>query len=145
MTDQVKTTSLQLVVLTPDKKVLDANITAMRVLLPDGWWGILPGHAPMISYIHSGIIHYTIEEKKRYIALYQGTIEVKKTPLEPTQVLILTAAAEEGEDLVSVQASLEQQAEKLAALAQEANREFNQLRLALERSIQEAEITGAGT
>jgi F-type H+-transporting ATPase subunit epsilon len=145
MTDQAKTTHMQLRVLTPDKKVFEGSISTMRVLLPDGWWGILPGHAPMISFIHSGIIHYTIEKKKRYIAVYQGTIEVKKVQLEPTQVLILTAAAEEGEDLKTTQANLEQQSVKLAALAQEANREFNQLRLALERSIQEADITGLGT
>jgi F-type H+-transporting ATPase subunit epsilon len=142
MSDQLKTASMQLTVRTPDKKVLEANISSMRVLLPDGWWGILPGHAPMLSYLHSGIIHYTIAKEKRYIALYQGTIEVKKVRVEPTQVLILTAAAEEGDDLTAVQANLEQQAAKLAALAQEANREFNQLRLALERSIQEADISG---
>ena len=144
MSDQRKTMPMQLIVRTPDKKVLGAKISSMRVLLPDGWWGILPGHAPMLSYLHSGIIHYAVENEKRYIALYQGTIEVKKVPGESTQVLILTAAAEEGDSLTTVEANLEQQAAKLAAQAREANREFNQLKLALERSIQEADITGIG-
>jgi len=144
MTDEINSAMMQLKVLTPDKNVLDSAINTMRVLLPDGWWGILPGHAPMISYIHSGIVHYTIHENKRFIALYRGTIEVKKTPFESTQVLILTAAAEEGNDLVAVQTSLDQQAAKLVASAKEADREFNQIRLALERSIQEADISGIG-
>lgn len=144
MSDQRKTMHMQLIVRTPDKKVLGAEISSMRVLLPDGWWGILPGHAPMLSYLRSGIIHYAIENEKRYIALYQGTIEVKKVPGESTQVIILTAAAEEGDSLTTVEANLEQQAAKLAALAREANREFNQLKLALERSIQEADIMGVG-
>lgn len=135
---------MQLEVITPDKKVLDIMTSAMRVLLPDGWWGILPGHTPMISFIDAGVLHYTIDETKRYVAVYQGTIEVQKSQGKPTRVLILTAAAEEGDQLDEVVARLEQQAEKLADLAKEANLEFNQLRLSLEKSLQAAEITKLG-
>jgi F-type H+-transporting ATPase subunit epsilon len=138
------TKAMQLEILTPDRTVLDKSVHAMRVLLPDGWWGILPGHTPMISYLHDGIVHYTIDETRRYVALYQGTIEVQIQPGGHTRVLILTSAAEEGDDLEKVQASLELQAEKLAELAREANREFNQLRLSLEKSLQQAEITETG-
>ena len=138
------TAILHLEVLTPDKKVLEASASSMRVLLPDGWWGILPGHAPMISFIHSGVVHYRMGDITRYIALYQGTIEVKQKPQDLTQVLILTAAAEEGADLAVVVANLEQQAAKLAKQAKEAEMEFNQIRLSLERSLQNAEITQSG-
>jgi F-type H+-transporting ATPase subunit epsilon len=135
---------MRLEVLTPDKKVLDTLISAMRVYLPDGWWGILPGHTPMISYIEAGVLHYTIDETKRYVAVYQGTIEVQKSQGKPTRVLILTAAAEEGDNQSEVVTRLEQQSAKLAELAKEANLEFNQLRLSLEKSLQEAEITKLG-
>ncbi len=137
--------TMALQVLTPDKSVLNTSADAMRVLLPDGWWGILPGHAPMISYIRSGIVHYTKDNIKRYIALYQGSVEVKQDPNERTKVLILTAAAEEGDDLLTVQKELEQQAIKLEKIAKEADLEFNQIRLSLEKSIQEAEISDRHT
>lgn len=132
---------MELLVLTPDKRVLETTANSLRVLLPDGWWGILPGHAPMISYLDSGIIHYRIDLDTRYIALYQGTIEVKQNLYAQTQILILTAAAEEGEDLTTVQANLAQQAQKLEALAKEADLEFKQIRLSLEKALQNAEIT----
>lgn len=138
------TATMALQVLTPDKFVLDTSINAMRVLLPDGWWGIMPGHAPMISYIESGIVHYTRGDSKRFIALYQGTIEVKPDPIERTKVLILTSAAEEGDDLEVVQNNLNQQAERLAKLAKEADLEFNQIRLSLEKALQEADISDIG-
>lgn len=138
------TAEMRLDVLTPDKKVLETSVNAMRVLLPDGWWGILPGHAPMISHIHSGIVFYSKEETTRYIALYQGTIEVKHDLRQLTQVLILTAAAEEGNDLPTVKSSLEQQATRLAKLAKEADLEFKQIRLSLEKSLQDADITNMG-
>jgi F-type H+-transporting ATPase subunit epsilon len=138
------TATMALQVLTPDKFVLDTSINAMRVLLPDGWWGIMPGHAPMISYIEAGIIHYTRDDSKRFIALYQGTIEVKPDPIERTKVLILTSAAEEGDDLEKVQSNLNEQAARLIKLAKEADLEFNQIRLSLEKALQEADISGIG-
>ena len=52
--------NMRLKVLTPDNEILNAETGSMRVLLPDGWWGILPGHAPMISFIHSGVIHLSL-------------------------------------------------------------------------------------
>lgn len=138
------TATMQLEVMTPDKKVLSATATSMRVLLPDGWWGILPGHAPMIAYLDEGVVHYSVDDKKRYIALYRGTIEVQQRMDQPTRVLILTSAAEEGADLEEVQQALDQQAHKLAEIAKQANLEFNQLRLSLEKSLQNADISDIG-
>lgn len=134
------TKSLQLEVMTPDRKVIDAEVDAMQVLLPDGWWGILPKHAPMISQIDSGFIRYRIDKAERFIALYQGTIEVQRRKKQPNRVLVLTAAAEEGDDLDVVQSELEKQSAQLAKQAKKADLEFTQLRLSLEKAIREAAV-----
>ena len=133
--------TLQLEVLTPDTNVVDTTAAAIRVLLPDGWWGILPGHAAMMAHIHSGMIYYQKAEKIRYIAIYQGTIEVQQKPHQQTHIRILTAAAEEGDDMETVQYALSQRAEKLAELAREADMEFNKIKFSLEKSLQGANIT----
>jgi F-type H+-transporting ATPase subunit epsilon len=133
--------TLQLEVLTPDKSVVSTTAQAMRVLLPDGWWGILPGHAAMMAHIQSGMIYYQRDDAIRYIAIYQGTIEVQQRLHEPTHVRILTAAAEEGADMEMVQLALSQQAAKLADLAREADMEFNQIKFSLEKSLRGANIT----
>lgn len=133
--------TLQLEVLTPDKSVVRTTAQAVRVLLPDGWWGILPGHAAMMAHIQSGMIYYQRDDAIRYIAIYQGTIEVQQRLHEPTHVRILTAAAEEGDDMETVQLALSQQAAKLADLAREADMEFNQIKFSLEKSLRGANIT----
>jgi F-type H+-transporting ATPase subunit epsilon len=133
--------SMQVQVFTPDKQVLKTETQSMNVLLPDGWWGILPGHAPMISYLESGVVHYKKEEQTRYIAIYQGTIEVISNLDEQTRVLILTSAAEEGPDLEKVKILLDQQASKLEELAKEADIEFKQMRIALEKSLQKINVS----
>ena len=133
--------TLKLEVLTPDKSVVNTTAEAMRVLLPDGWWGILPGHAAMMAHIRSGMVYYQKAGVIRYIAIYQGTIEVEQRLHQPTRVSILTAAAEEGGDMEAVQLALAQQASKLANLAREADLEFNQIKFSLEKSLQGANIT----
>jgi F-type H+-transporting ATPase subunit epsilon len=133
--------TMRLEVITPDQKVLDTSTQSIKVLLPDGWWGILAGHAPMISYLDSGVVHYRKEDQNRYIALYQGTIEVFSNPSEPTRVSILTSAAEEGSDLEQVQILLKQQAARLEELAKEADIEFKQIRIALEKSLQKINVS----
>ncbi len=135
------TATMTLEILTPDEKILESPVKSMRVLLSDGWWGILPGHAPMISYIKSGIVFYkTPEDADRFVALYQGTVEVQHIPQAESHVRILTSAAAAGDDLEKVEKELIEQAAKLEEAAREANLEFNQIKLSLEKSLQNSEI-----
>lgn len=138
------TPTLRLEVVTPDRTVVATEAESLRVQLPDGWWGILPGHAPFLAHVISGMLHYQRAGKTRYVALYQGTVEVQKRPGEQDRVLVLTAAAEEGGDRAVVQQALERQAADLARLAREANLEFTQTRAALQHALREATATQQG-
>jgi len=129
--------TMQLEILTPDEMILNADVEAIRVQLPDGWWGILPGHAPFLAHVVAGIMLYRRQGDTRYVALYQGTIEVQRHPAKPNRVLVLTAAAEEGEDLAVLEQALERQRARLNQIAQEAHIEFTRARMALERALRE--------
>ncbi len=137
--------TMQLEIVTPDKIVLTTDVEAIRVQLPDGWWGILPGHAPFLAHVVAGIMLYRRQGDTRYVALYQGTIEVQRYPAKPNHVLVLTAAAEEGESLAALEHALERQRARLAQIAQEAHIEFTRARMALERALREtAELAPLG-
>ena len=129
---------MQLEILTPDEVVLNTDVEAIRVQLADGWWGILPRHAPFLAHVVASILLYRRQGKTRYVALYQGTIEVQRRPAKPDRVLVLTAAAEEGEDLALLEQALEEQRTRLRKIAQEAHIEFTRARMALERALHEA-------
>jgi len=130
--------TMQLEVLTPVKVVLNTDAEAIRVQLADGWWGILPGHAPFLARVVAGIMLYRRQEHTRYVALYQGTLQVQQHPARADRVLVLTAAAEEGEDLATLAQALEDQRARLAKITQEAHIEFTRARMALERALHEA-------
>jgi len=137
--------TMHLEVLTPDEIVLKTDVEAIRVQLSDGWWGILPRHAPFLAHVVAGIMLYRRQSNTRYVALYQGTVEVQRRSQNPDRVLVLTAAAEEGEDLAAVERALEQQRARLKEIAQEAHIEFTRARMALERALREtAELAPLG-
>jgi F-type H+-transporting ATPase subunit epsilon len=137
--------TMHLDILTPDEIVLNTDVEAIRVQLSDGWWGILPGHAPFLAHIVAGIMLYRQQEDTHYVALYQGTIEVQRRPAKPDRVLVLTAAVEEGEDLAGLEDALERQRGRLNQTAQEAHIEFTRARMALERALREtAELAPLG-
>lgn len=131
------TKTMQLEILTPDEIILNTDVEAIRVQLSDGWWGILPGHAPFLAHIVAGIMLYRRQEDTRYVALYQGTIEVQRRSAESSRVLLLTAAAEEGADLAGLEHALKRQSDRLDQIVQEAHIEFTRARMALERALRE--------
>ena len=136
---------MQLEIITPDEIILNTEVEAIRVQLSDGWWGILPGHAPFLAHIVAGIMLYRRQAITRYVALYQGTIEMQRHPAEPGRVLVLTAAAEEGEDQAMLEHALERQRAHLDQMAREAHIEFTRARVALERALREtAELAPLG-
>lgn len=129
--------TMRLEILTPDEIILNTDVEAIRVQLSDGWWGILAGHAPFLAHVVAGIMLYRRQGDTRYVALYQGTIEVQRRSPKPDRVLVLTAAAEEGDDLAVLERALEQQRARLNQVAREAHIEFTRARMALERALRE--------
>jgi F-type H+-transporting ATPase subunit epsilon len=68
--------ALKLVVVTPEKKVVDT--TADQVELPGqlGYLGILPGHAPLISLLTTGVLSYRTGGAEKSLAISAGFVEV---------------------------------------------------------------------
>ena len=122
----------RLLVLTPDRIVLDAEITSLRFLQEDGWRGVLPGHTPYITKLVNGALMYRTPQNQspQYIALYGGTFEVK-----PNEIVILTATAEPGKDLQELAIKLLERQAEADALAFEAHIELTKMRTALVRAL----------
>ena len=83
---------MKLTVVTPEKTVLD-SIPVQEILIPGekGEMGILPGHAPLVSMLGSGVLKYNLSEEKEFkeIALSWGYVEV-----QPEKVIVLAESAE---------------------------------------------------
>jgi len=121
-----------LLVLTPNNIVLDTRVTSVRFQQPDGWQGVLPGHITYLTRLVNGVLLYRLpdDDTPHYLVLYGGTLEVKQD-----QIVILTAAAEPGDNLQELARHLLERQAEADALAFEAHIEFTKVRTALVRAL----------
>ncbi len=83
---------MKLTVVTPEKMILD-SVVIQELLVPGikGEMGILPGHAPLVSTLGSGLLKYRLSEEKEFgeIAVSWGYCEV-----QADKVVVLAESAE---------------------------------------------------
>jgi len=91
--------ALKLVVVTPEKKVVDAEVEQVELPGELGYLGILPGHAPLISLLKTGVLTYKGAGGEKSLALSMGFVEVANDAVsvladlaeEPSQIDVGTA------------------------------------------------------
>ena len=86
--------TFQLEIVTPDKLVVKDVAEEMQIPGKNGYLGILPGHAPLISELSVGEISYRNGGDTHYLCVAWGFAEVL-----PDKVTILAETAERGEDV----------------------------------------------
>jgi F-type H+-transporting ATPase subunit epsilon len=68
--------TFQLRVATPEKLVVDQQVTDAEVPGKDGYMGILAGHAPLLSALGAGTLTYTAGGTKSALEIDGGFVEV---------------------------------------------------------------------
>jgi F-type H+-transporting ATPase subunit epsilon len=81
--------TFQLEIVTPEKKVVDTTAEEVQIPGKNGYLGILPGHAPLITELAVGEITYRENSTERHLAVAWGFAEVL-----PDKVTILAETAE---------------------------------------------------
>jgi F-type H+-transporting ATPase subunit epsilon len=81
--------SLQLEIVTPEKKVVETRAEEVEISGKNGYLGILPGHAPLITELSVGEITYRENSREQRLAVAWGFAEVL-----PDKVTILAETAE---------------------------------------------------
>lgn len=100
--------SIELEVATPERELVHERVSDVQVPGRNGYLGILPGHAPLLSRLGAGALSYAVGSRRHYLAVQGGFLEVL-----PEHVRVLANLAERAEDI-----NLEQARTGLA-LAQE--------------------------
>jgi F-type H+-transporting ATPase subunit epsilon len=87
-------TKLQLEVVTPDRSLVREEVDEVQVPGAEGYFGALPGHAPLLATLKIGELWYRVGQEKHYLAIAGGFAEVL-----PDRVTILAQVAERAEDV----------------------------------------------
>jgi len=131
--------SFRLRIVTPYREVVTDEVGEAQVPGKEGYLGILPGHAPLISELKVGEITYRRGREATHLAVSGGFVEVL-----PDQVTILAETAERAEeiDVARAQAAKEE-AEKLLRGA-DPDTDINQASIALQRALIRLQVASKG-
>ena len=120
---------LKLEIVTPEKRVLDANVDSVTVPTATGEAGIFPNHVPLISALKPGILTYTANGRTDKLAVSGGFVEVNANTVS---VLADTASKAEEIDLVEAKVERDAAEKAFAAVATSSIEETEQAREQLE-------------
>lgn len=87
-------TKLLLEIVTPDQSLVSEKVDEVQLPGAEGYLGVLPGHAALLSTLHVGELWYRVGQEKRFLAIASGFGEVL-----PDSVVVLAQIAERGEDI----------------------------------------------
>jgi F-type H+-transporting ATPase subunit epsilon len=86
--------TIELQVVTPEHHVLSEDVDSVEMPGKDGYLGILPGHAPLLTEMGLGILTYRKGSETRSATVMGGYAEIL-----PNRVIVLADAAELAEKI----------------------------------------------
>jgi F-type H+-transporting ATPase subunit epsilon len=104
-------------IVTPYGLVVSSKVEEAYIPGSQGDFGVLPGHAPFLTSLRIGEVHYKQDKEVHFLAINRGFAEV--TPSKTT-ILVDTAEPAEGIDLERARAAKVRVEERLKSLSPKA-------------------------
>jgi F-type H+-transporting ATPase subunit epsilon len=132
-------THLTLQIVTPDRLVVREEVDEVEVPGANGYFGVLPGHTPMLAALTVGELWYRKGNERTYVAIAYGFAEVL-----PDSVTILAQLAERADqiDVARAEAALKRAQERLAGPREQVD--YERARTALQKALSRLEVSSRG-
>jgi F-type H+-transporting ATPase subunit epsilon len=127
-------TSIELQIVTPDKLLVREQVDEVEIPGSEGYFGVLPGHTPMLASLAVGEMWYRQGQEKTYLSLAFGFAEVL-----PDRVTILAQLAERAEDIDIARAE-EAKRRAEARVVQAKDIDYERARTALVKSLARLQV-----
>ena len=123
---------IELVIVTPEKQLLRGKVADMQMPGENGYLGVLPGHAPLMTELGIGELSYhdVSGKESTHVAIVRGFAEVL-----PDRVTVLAETAERAEE-IDVQRAKDALARAEKRLAtNDPNIDWDRANIALQRAL----------
>jgi F-type H+-transporting ATPase subunit epsilon len=123
-------TKLVLEIVTPDRSLVREEVDELQLPGSEGYFGVLPGHAPLLATLKVGELWYRTGQEKHFLAIAGGFVEVL-----PAHVTVLAQIAERAEeiDIARAEAAKRRAEERLAQPVPDID--FERARIAMMKSL----------
>jgi F-type H+-transporting ATPase subunit epsilon len=124
-------TKLTLEIVTPDRSLVNEQVDEVQLPGSEGYFGVLPGHAPLLATLQVGELWYRVGAEKHFLAIAFGFVEVL-----PERVTVLAQIAERPQEIDVTRAeAAKKRAEERLARSPQTDVDFERARLALMKSL----------
>src|SRR5262245_26979162 len=87
-------THIQLQIVSAERSLVNETVDEVEIPGSEGYFGVLPGHTPLLAMLGAGELWYRQGQEKHYFALALGFAEV-----QPDRVTILAQIAERADEI----------------------------------------------
>jgi F-type H+-transporting ATPase subunit epsilon len=131
---------LTLELATPTRMVVAETVDEVVVPGSEGYFGVLPGHAPLLATLGIGELTYRIGREERHVAVSGGFAEVRND-----KVIVLADTAELPQDIDRARAerARDRAEQRLSARSQEET-DYVRASAALARALTRIQVAGRG-
>jgi F-type H+-transporting ATPase subunit epsilon len=123
-------THLQLQIVSAERMLVNEQVDEVEIPGADGYFGVLPGHTPLLAALQVGQLWYRRGQDIQYLSIAFGFAEV-----QPDRVTILAQIAERADeiDIARAEAAKRRAEERLARPASDVD--FERARIAMMKSL----------
>ena len=128
-------THIQLQIVSADRALANETVDEVEIPGVEGYFGVLPGHTPLLAVLQVGELWYRQGQEKHYLAIAFGFAEVL-----PDRVTILAQLAERADeiDVSRAEAAKKRAEERLVSSA--VDMDFERARIALLKSLTRLQV-----
>ena len=129
-------THIDLQIVTPERLIVQEQVDEVEIPGSEGYFGVLPGHTPLLASLAVGELWYRKGQEKTYLSVAFGFAEVL-----PDRVTILARLAERAEDIdvERAEAAVKRAQERITVPANDID--YERARIALTKSMMRLQVS----
>ena len=128
---------IHLEVVTPSRQVISEQVEAIQLPGKDGYLGILPGHAPLLTALGVGVLSYLSGSQTNFLTIMEGYAEVL-----PERVIVLAEVSERPQEIDVNRARQAADRAQKALSSGNVDTDWHYQALALERAMARQQAAG---
>jgi F-type H+-transporting ATPase subunit epsilon len=129
-------THIDLQIVTPDRLIVQEPVDEVEIPGAEGYFGVLPGHTPLLASLAVGELWYRKGQEKLYLSLAFGFAEIL-----PDRVTILARLAERAEEIDVERAELARRRAEERLSQSKSDFDYERARVALTKSLMRLQVS----
>ena len=129
-------TQLELQIVTPDRNLVHEQVDEVQIPGAAGYFGVLPGHAPLLAALAAGELWYRKGQEKTYLSIAFGFAEVL-----PERVTILARLAERAEEIDVGRAEVARKRAEERLADQKSDIDYERAKIALSKALVRLQVS----